>query len=158
QLAEMLATNANPELQSGVESQEGADSPVMSRPMRQKLILNKGVEEQVHEFEEIEQAFDAAVPWIMKGYIARVTDKHGAVKYTQALVNGQITTYNGDSTERQVARQEPGANTMATFNCPQCGGPLNEMALSDRRCQSCGAVLPDEAAGQPGSAEEVPQG
>ncbi|HMF16250.1 MAG TPA: hypothetical protein VKE98_03545 [Gemmataceae bacterium] len=47
---------------------------------------------------------------------------------------------------------------MATFNCPQCGGPLNEMALSDRRCQSCGAVLPDEAAGQPGSSEEVPQG
>jgi hypothetical protein len=29
----------------------------------------------------------------MKGYIARVTDKQGAVKYTQVLVNGQIATY-----------------------------------------------------------------
>jgi len=35
---------------------------------------------------------------------------------------------------------------------------LNEMALSDRRCQSCGALLPDEAAAQPASAVEVPQG
>jgi hypothetical protein len=32
------------------------------------------------------------------------------------------------------------------------------MDLSDRRCQSCGAILPDEAADQPASALEVPQG
>ena len=46
---------------------------------------------------------------------------------------------------------------MATFACPQCGGALNEMSLSDRRCQGCGATLPDEAAGQPASAVETPQ-
>src|SRR5260370_1265879 len=46
---------------------------------------------------------------------------------------------------------------MATFACPQCGDALNEMSLSDRRCQSCGATLPDEAAGQPASAVATPQ-
>jgi hypothetical protein len=45
---------------------------------------------------------------------------------------------------------------MAIFACPQCGDPLNETALSDRRCQSCGAILADEAAGQRASAVEVP--
>jgi len=63
-----------------------------------KLILNNGSEEQVHECEDIEQAFDAAVPWIMKGYVARITDKQGAVKYTQALANGNIATRFGDAT------------------------------------------------------------
>jgi hypothetical protein len=35
---------------------------------------------------------------------------------------------------------------------------LNELALSDRRCQSCGAILPDEAGGPPAAAGVVPQG
>ena len=66
--------------------------------MVHKLILNKGAEEQVHEFADIEEAFNASMPWIMKGYTARITDKHGVVKYTQALTNGQIATYPGDAT------------------------------------------------------------
>jgi hypothetical protein len=68
-----------------------------------KLILNKGGEEQVLEFSDIEKAFDVAVPWILNGYIARVTDGQGVVKYTQALTNGQIATYLGDATV-QAAR------------------------------------------------------
>jgi hypothetical protein len=44
---------------------------------------------------------------------------------------------------------------MATFTCPQCGEAFNELALSDRRCQSCGATPPDEAAGHPASAVET---
>jgi hypothetical protein len=65
-----------------------------------KLILNKGGKEQVQEYEDIEEAFNVAMPWIMRGYVARITDKKGVVKYTQALSNGQIATYSGDATER----------------------------------------------------------
>ena len=68
--------------------------------MTHKLIVNKGGEEQVHEFGDIEEAFDAAIPWIRKGYIARITDKQGVVKYTQTLANGQIATYPGDTTNQ----------------------------------------------------------
>lgn len=64
--------------------------------MPHKLILNKGGEEQVHEFANIEGAFDAAVPWVMEGYIARITDEQGIVKYTQAAADGQITTHRGE--------------------------------------------------------------
>jgi len=78
-----------------------------------KLILNKGSEEQVHEFGDIEEAFNAATPWIMKGYIARVTDKQGVVKYTQALTNGNIATYFGDATA-----QAPGSGTPTTGQSP----------------------------------------
>ena len=74
--------------------------------MPHKLILNKGGEEQIQEYEDIEEAFNVAMPWIMKGYIARITDKKGVVKYTQSLSNGQIATYLGDATER---RPEPEA-------------------------------------------------
>jgi hypothetical protein len=35
----------------------------------------------------------------MQGYIARVTSKQGAVTCTEALVNGNVTTYFGDATE-----------------------------------------------------------
>ena len=45
-----------------------------------KLILNLGQEEQIHEFDAIEKAFDAAIPWIMKGYIARK-----AIKWVKPL-------------------------------------------------------------------------
>jgi hypothetical protein len=76
------------------------------KPVPHKLILNKGGEEQIQEYEDIEEAFNAAMPWIMKGYIARITDKKGVVKYTQSLSNGQIATYAGDATER---RPEPEA-------------------------------------------------
>jgi hypothetical protein len=79
-----------------------------------KLILNKGGEEQVHEFEDIEEAFNAAMPWILKGYIARVTDKQGAVKYTQALTNGQITTFPGDATTQVAATGTPDSGRSPT--------------------------------------------
>ena len=66
--------------------------------MAHKLILNKGGEEQVLEFSDIEKAFDGAEPWILNGYIARVTDGQGIVKYTQALTNGQIASYSAPRT------------------------------------------------------------
>jgi hypothetical protein len=72
-----------------------------------KLILNNGSEEQTHEFADIEEAFNAALPWIMKGYIARVTDKQGIVEYTQALANGQVATYRGDATARSEVSRSP---------------------------------------------------
>src|SRR5262249_19350775 len=46
---------------------------------------------------------------------------------------------------------------MATLTCPQCGNALNELSLSERRCQSCGATLPDETAGHPAAAAPPPQ-
>jgi hypothetical protein len=79
-----------------------------------KLILNKDGEEQVHEFGDIEEAFNAAVPWIMKGYIARITDKHGVVKYTQALTNGQIATYPGDTTAQTTGSGPPTSSQAPT--------------------------------------------
>jgi hypothetical protein len=72
-----------------------------------KLILNRGDEEQVHEFGDIEEAFNAATPWIMKGYIARITDKQGVIKYTQALANGQIATYPGDASAQAEGSGTP---------------------------------------------------
>lgn len=75
--------------------------------MPYKLILNRGSEEQAQEFDDIEKAFNAAMPWIMKGYIARVTDKQGIVKYTQALVDGQIATYQGDATATREGSGSP---------------------------------------------------
>jgi hypothetical protein len=72
-----------------------------------KLILNRAGEEQVHEFADIEEAFNAAMPWIMKGYVARITDKQGVIKYTQALANGQIATYPGDATSRAANPESP---------------------------------------------------
>ncbi len=74
-----------------------------------KLILNRGHEEQIHEFDAIEKAFDAAVPFIMDGFIARMTDKEGVVKYTQALADGQIATYPGDATATQQMASESNA-------------------------------------------------
>jgi hypothetical protein len=65
--------------------------------------LNNGGEEQVLEFEDIEQAMNGALPWIMKGYIARITDAEGVVKWTQALSGGQIATYQGDATKQPPA-------------------------------------------------------
>ena len=66
--------------------------------MAHKLILNMGGEEQVHEFADIEGAFNAAMPRVMEGYVARITDDHGIVMYTQALINGQFATSRGDAT------------------------------------------------------------
>jgi len=40
----------------------------------------EGDEEQVHEFADIEEAFNAAMPRIMEGYVARITDKHGVAR------------------------------------------------------------------------------
>jgi hypothetical protein len=81
-----------------------------------KLILNKAGEELVQEFEDIEEAFNAAMPWIMKGYIARVADMQGAVQYTQALTNGQIATFPGDA-----ATQAAPAGTPASGRSPTPG-------------------------------------
>jgi hypothetical protein len=78
--------------------------------MAHKLILNKGYEEQVYEFDAIGKAFDAAMPFIMDGFIARMTDKNGVVKYTQALTDGQIATYSGDATATQAATNETKAS------------------------------------------------
>jgi hypothetical protein len=60
-----------------------------ARTVAHKLSLNKNGEEQVLEFADIEEVFNAAMPWVMEGYIARITEKHGVVQYTQALTNGQ---------------------------------------------------------------------
>jgi uncharacterized RDD family membrane protein YckC len=81
-----------------------------------KLIVNKGAEEQVHEYESIEQAFDSAERWVATGFIARITDKQGIVKYTQALANGQIATYQGDATQQRPDsnKQGVGSPTSAT--------------------------------------------
>src|SRR5215475_8932307 len=46
---------------------------------------------------------------------------------------------------------------MEPYACPQCGAPWNDMGHHDRRCQRCGATLPDEAARQAASAVETPQ-
>ena len=81
--------------------------------MAHKLILNKGDEEQVHEFADIEEAFNSSRAWIMKGYTARITDGHGVVKYTQAAVNGQIATYPGDATTAST-----GAESAASGRTP----------------------------------------
>ena len=86
--------------------------------MPHKLILNKGDEVQVQEYEDIGQAFIAAMPWIMKGYIARVTDQQGVVKYTQALANGQIFTYEGDATD-QRSGPGPQAGTRQPASLPR---------------------------------------
>jgi hypothetical protein len=67
-----------------------------------KLILNKDGEETIQEHASIEQTFDAAVPWIMKGFTARMMDEEGTVKYTQTLAEGQIATYPGDATQAKV--------------------------------------------------------
>ena len=43
----------------------------------------------------------------MQGYIARMTDADGVVKYTQAVKGGKIATYNGDVTTSQPAPATP---------------------------------------------------
>jgi len=77
-----------------------ATAVLASRGSLYKLILNKGGEEQIFEFESVDLAFNEALPWIMNGYIARIIDEHGVVKFTQALANRQIETYPGDATNQ----------------------------------------------------------
>jgi hypothetical protein len=77
-------------------------------------MLNKGGEEQVHEFADIEEAFNAAMPWIMKWYTARITDKQGIVKYTQALKYGQVATYPGDATGQTAGSGTPASGQSPT--------------------------------------------
>ena len=71
-----------------------------------KVTVNKGSEEHVLEFEDIEQAFNGAMPWIAKGYIARITDEHGVVKWAQA-VNGLVVTYDGDANNQRRSMSPP---------------------------------------------------
>jgi uncharacterized membrane protein len=68
---------------------------------RHRLIVNKGPEEQVFECEDEEQAFNKAMPWLLKGYIARIADEQGVVKWTQAPSQGQIAAIQGDATQQQ---------------------------------------------------------
>ena len=71
------------------------------------LILNKGSEKRVIECDSMEAALDQAVVGVMNGYIARVADKNGVVKFTQAQANGQVAMYSGDATN-QAARPASG--------------------------------------------------
>jgi hypothetical protein len=64
-------------------------------------MVNKGAEEQVFECEDEEQALDKALPWVMQGYIARIADEWGVVKWTQAVSDGQICLYKGDATQQR---------------------------------------------------------
>ena len=82
-------------------------TPTLDPPCRpHKLILNRGVEERILECEGEEQALDEAMPWVMKGYIARIADEHGVVRWTQALSEGppsevRINQFKGDATGRR---------------------------------------------------------
>jgi hypothetical protein len=80
------------------------------------LILNKGADEQIFECEDEEQAFNEAMPWLMKGYIARIADDRGVVKMTQALSDGRILCYEGD-----IVQKRPGSGAHATSG--QAMGP-----------------------------------
>jgi hypothetical protein len=68
-----------------------------------KLVINKGAEERIIECVDEEQALNQAMPWVMKGYIARIADEQGIVKWTQALSEGQLATFKGDATMQRAA-------------------------------------------------------
>ena len=68
-----------------------------------KLIVNKGADERMFECENEEQAHNQAMPWVMKGYIARIVDEHGVVKWTQALSEGQVANFKDDATVQPAA-------------------------------------------------------
>jgi hypothetical protein len=63
-----------------------------------KLIVNKGAEERIFECEDEEQAFNQAMPLVMQGYIARIADEQGVVKWTQALSEGQVAVFKDNAT------------------------------------------------------------
>jgi hypothetical protein len=88
-----------------------------SRPY--KLIVNRGTEERVFDCEDEEQAFDKAMPWVMQGYLARIADERGVVKWTQALSDGQLAVFKDDATE-----QRPGSGPPATSS--QAMGPAQK--------------------------------
>jgi hypothetical protein len=79
-----------------------------------KVILNKGTEERILECGGEEQAFDEATPWVVRGYIARIVDEHGVVKWTQALSKGQPALFQDDVTERR-----PASGAQATGSQPR---------------------------------------
>jgi hypothetical protein len=83
-----------------------AGSAAPRRPYR--LIVNKSAEEKVIECEDEEQALNQAMPWVMKGYIARIADEQGVVKWTQALSEGQIAAFKGDATQQLPASEVEG--------------------------------------------------
>jgi hypothetical protein len=63
--------------------------------------VNKGGEEQVFACEDEEQALDKGLPWVMQGYITRIADERGVVKWTQAVSDGQICLYKADTTQQR---------------------------------------------------------
>jgi hypothetical protein len=71
-----------------------------------RIILNRGDEERTLDAASIEEAFQKASPWVAKGFIARILDEQGIVRWTQALSNQQITVFEGDAT-----KQRPGSRT-----------------------------------------------
>jgi hypothetical protein len=86
-----------------------------SAPTRRphKLIVNKGVEEQVFEYEDEEQALGKATLWVTQGYIARIADEQGVVKWTLARYGGRIFTYKGD-----VVRKVPASGARGKSSQP----------------------------------------
>jgi len=79
-----------------------------------KLILNRGHEERVEVHNSMEQAFDAALPRMNEGYIARVTDENDVVQYTQVIRNGQIAVYRDDQTYSAPAPAAEAQDAAAT--------------------------------------------
>ena len=68
------------------------ESPCAASEPQYKLFLDKGQEKQVIEFEEAEEAVEAAFPWLIQGWVARIADRTGDVKRTQTFADGRITT------------------------------------------------------------------
>lgn len=72
-----------------------------------KLIVTKGAEERIFECADEEEAFNQAEPWVMKGYIARIADEQGVVKWTQALSEGPVVTFKDDATVQRATSGAP---------------------------------------------------
>src|SRR5512135_1639363 len=83
-------------------------APASSGP-RCTVVLNRGHEERTLEAEGMEQAMNEAMPWVLKGYIARIKDENEVVRWTQALEARQVITYAGDATNQAAGSGAPAA-------------------------------------------------
>jgi hypothetical protein len=86
-----------------------------------QLIMNKCAEERIFECEDEEQALNQAMPWVIKGYSARIADEQGVVKWTQALSEGQVAVFKDEATVQRGAsgRQAPSGQTLAPPKIPR---------------------------------------
>jgi hypothetical protein len=50
-----------------------------------KLIVTKGADEQTIKCKDEEDAFNKATPWVKDGYITRIADEEGTIKWTQSI-------------------------------------------------------------------------